>query len=869
MSSSIPWHRRLEARTLAGVTAIIGLSLAVLLLRTGSVFTSHAMERARDELTAGRAAFSHLLTTRSQLVAAQARLITGLPVFRAHMTDARLAADEATMTAMAEMYRDELTAAFTIVSDRRGQWLASPGLPARAGGPLRPLVAAAALGDERREIVALQGGLFLVVAEPALFGDEVLGTLTIGYALDNRLAEQVAQATGHDVALVADRRISGSSLARDGRLQLASALHANEHPFTEPGLVVRARLGSADYVGTSYPLLSAPDGAPVGRLILLESWEPTAAFIAQVRTRMIGTGALVFVLAVAITLFLSRRLSRPLRQLAEVAREIAAGRWDRRVSPAGGAEAELMAQAFNDMTESLSHWHAEAAQRAEQLEAAYQRYFAVMQSVHDPIVSTDANGAILFWHPRAEALFGFSEPEALGRPFASLLAPCCQERYAMSVQALTGGTPDAPQALTFDGEGIRHDGTPFPLELSLASWSSGGQTCLTAVIRDVTERQKADELLRQRDQQLREAQKMDAIGRLASGIAHDFNNSLMVIQGHAEMLNASLPDDDARRRKVDVIVQATVGAAAITRRLLTFGRKQTSDTRVIDPRELVAGAQKVLGRLLGDNIKVIAESDREPGYIRIDPDQLDQVIMNLAINARDAMPSGGELRFMVRNEGAEVVIEVSDTGCGMDRETAARIFEPFFTTKAAGQGTGLGLSIVYGIITQSDGRIELRTAPDRGTTFELRLPRVERPAEAPAATVPAPVAVASGTETILIAEDKPLVRRILRKALTGAGYTILEAENGEQALTLARAHEGRIHLLLTDVVMPGTGGYDLSQALMALRPETRTVFMSGHPPGSAARAQVDSSGWPCLQKPFSFETLSRAMRQVLDSERAA
>jgi PAS domain S-box-containing protein len=869
MAACIPWHRRLEARALASVAAIIAVSLVALTVVADEAVSGHAMSRAQDELAAGHAAFANIITTKGELAAAQVRLITGLPVFRAHMTDSRLANDAPTMAAMAGMYREELRAGFLIVSDQKGRWLANAGgPPAPASTALAEMVSSTARGAAHRRVLALERGLFLVVSEPALFGDEVLATLTTGYALDNTMAQEVARTTGRDVALVTGATVSGSSLTHDARMQLASILHAEENPFTGPGVVTLARLGTAEYAGASFPLVSPEDGVAAGQLILLESWAPTEAFIAQIRTRLLWAGALVFLLAVSISIVLSRRLSRPLRQLAEVASEITAGRWDRRVSPGGTAEAAVMAEAFNNMTASLSHWHAEAAQRAEQLQAAYQRYFAVMQSVHDPIVSADGTGAILFWHPRAEALFGFSEREAIGRPFSSLLAPGCQERYAAAVRAITTDEASGPDALTFDGEGVRGDGTLFPLELSLAAWNCGGQTCLTAVVRDVTERQKAEELLRQRDQQLREAQKMDAIGRLASGIAHDFNNSLMVIQGHAEMLAATLGEDDGRRKKVDVIVQATVGAAAITRRLLTFGRKQEGDLRVVDPRDLVAGAQKVLGRLLGDNITVLSEHDGQRGYIRIDPDQLDQVIMNLAINARDAMASGGELRFHVRNEGSEVVIAVTDTGCGMDSDTAARIFEPFFTTKGVGQGTGLGLSIVYGIITQSEGRIEVQTAPGHGTTFLLRLPRVEPPAEA-APVLSAPVAVARGTETILIAEDKPLVRRILRKALVGAGYSVLEAENGEQALELALTHEGRIHLLLTDVVMPGRGGYDLAQALMAARPETRTLFMSGHPPGSSARALVDSSGWPCLQKPFSFETLSQRMREVLEAERAA
>ncbi|HEY6361021.1 MAG TPA: ATP-binding protein, partial [Vicinamibacterales bacterium] len=434
-----------------------------------------------------------------------------------------------------------------------------------------------------------------------------------------------------------------------------------------------------------------------------------------------------------------------------------------------------------------------------------------------------------------------------------------------------------------DGHGVRLDGGEFPLELTLASWSSGGQTCLTAVIRDVTERRRAEEELRLRDQQLREAQKMDAIGRLASGIAHDFNNSLMVIQGHAEMLSLNLPESDPRRKKADVIIQASAGAAAITRRLLTFGRKQESDIRVVDPREQVTSVQKVLGRLLGDNIKVVSEAQGAPGYIRIDPDQLDQVIMNLAINARDAMPGGGELHFEVRNTtfsdpaacqrlsiapGEYVTIAVRDTGSGMGRETASSIFEAFFTTKEPGRGTGLGLAIVQGIIAQSHGRIEVETELGRGTTFFLHLPRVEAKNDTKR-IVPAQATLEPGTETILIAEDKPLVRRILKTALENAGYTVLEAATGEEALDVARLYSGHIHHLLTDVVMPGAGGFALYEALTALRPGTTVIFMTGHPPGAAARKDVDRSGAVCLQKPFSFDVLSRQLRAILDAARAA
>ena len=884
MPVAIPWHQRLEARVLAGVTAIIGVSLAALTVVTGEVVARHSMNRAEADLASAQAAFSHLVSTQSELVAAQTRLITGLPVIRAHMTDSRLLSDVATMEAMAEMYREELDAAFTIVSDARGRWLANPGLlPGASRERLATLIKATAAGRKQREILALDGHLFIVVTEPAMFADEVLGTLTTGYALDNVLAYELARTTGRDVALIAGTTISGTSLSPAPRARLQDLLQAEAGPFATTGTILVTQLGKEEYVAATFPLTSSANLPVPGQLVLLESWAPTQAFIDQIRWRLLWTGALVFVLGIGASLLLSRRMSRPLRDIAEVAAEIAQGHWNRRIDPVGSAEAVAMANAFNDMTVSLSHWHDQARQRAEQLQASFQRFRAVTLSVHDAIVSTDGSGAIIFWHPRAEALFGFTEDQALGRTFSSLLAPALHDRYATAVQDLTRDSADAPHAATIDGEGVREDGTTFPLELSLASWKSGEQTCLTAVIRDVTERRRAEEELRLRDQQLREAQKMDAIGRLASGIAHDFNNSLMVIQGHAEMLALGLPEADARRKKVDVIVQSAVGAAAITRRLLTFGRKQESDVRVVDPREQVTSVQKVLGRLLGDNIKVVSNAEGTPGYIRVDPDQLDQVIMNLAINARDAMPNGGELRFNVRNSvfkdpaacgrlglapGEYVTIAVTDTGCGMDEETASRIFEAFFTTKEAGRGTGLGLAIVQGIITQSHGSIEVQTAPGRGTTFLLHLPRVQAKNE-PIRAVSRQAMLERGTETILIAEDKPLVRRILRTALENAGYTVLEAVDGEQAVEVARRHPGHIDLLLTDVVMPGAGGFALYQALKAVRPTTDVIFMTGHPPGAAARADVDSSGCVCLQKPFSFDVLSRELRAVIAAARAA
>jgi len=393
------------------------------------------------------------------------------------------------------------------------------------------------------------------------------------------------------------------------------------------------------------------------------------------------------------------------------------------------------------------------------------------------------------------------------------------------------------------------------------------------IVRDVTEQRRLQA-------QLMQAQKMEAVGRLAGGVAHDFNNLLTVIISYSDLLLEDLGRDDPKREDVAAVRKAAEGAAALTHQLLAFSRQQVLQPKVLDVNATVASTEKLLRRLIGEDIQLVAKLGSGLGSVKADPGQIEQVIMNLAVNARDAMPAGGQLTIETANvemdeayvrghplaqPGRYVMLAVSDTGTGMDEQTKAHIFEPFFTTKELGKGTGLGLATVYGIVKQSGGFIWLYSEPGHGTSFKIYMPRVDESAEraTPAAAAPLP----RGTETILVVEDAPAVRAVTRQVLERQGYTVLEAPNGGAALVLATKHHGPIHLLLTDVVMPGVNGRQLAEQLARPRPDMMVLFTSGYTDDSVVRHGVLESGIAYLQKPFTPDGVARKVREVLDSSR--
>jgi PAS domain S-box-containing protein len=417
----------------------------------------------------------------------------------------------------------------------------------------------------------------------------------------------------------------------------------------------------------------------------------------------------------------------------------------------------------------------------------------------------------------------------------------------------------------------RKDGTRIRVQLSVRAIrdTEGHVEFYEAFVRDITTQ-------RQLEAQLAQAQKMEAIGRLAGGVAHDFNNLLTVILSYSELLLEELPKDSSNRDDIGQIRKAAQGASELTRQLLAFSRQQVLEPKVVDLNAAVSGIERLLGRVLREDIQLRCTLSADAGTVRVDPGQLEQVIMNLAVNARDAMPHGGQLTVETGNvdldetymqahplaaPGRYVMLAVTDTGTGMDAATQARIFEPFFTTKEVGKGTGLGLATVQGIVQQSGGFIWVYSEPNHGTCFKIYLPRVDEPVSE-VATVAGDSLM--GTETVLVVEDVEAVRAVTRRMLERYGYRVLEAADGEAAIRLAANSTEHIHLLLTDVVMPNVSGRDLAEMFAKTFPDSKVLFMSGYTDDAIVRHGILQEGIAYLQKPFTPDSLASKVRRVLD-----
>jgi signal transduction histidine kinase/ActR/RegA family two-component response regulator len=401
-----------------------------------------------------------------------------------------------------------------------------------------------------------------------------------------------------------------------------------------------------------------------------------------------------------------------------------------------------------------------------------------------------------------------------------------------------------------------------------------------AIAQFFIEHEKAEEKMAALQEQLRQSQKMEAIGQLAGGIAHDFNNLLTVIKGYSQLSLMELQEGDALKGNIEEIQKAAERAANLTRQLLAFSRRQMMEMKVLDLNTLMRDLDKMLHRVLGEDIGLATLLAADLGRVKADAGQMEQAILNLAVNAKDAMLDGGKLTIETANveldgvyarahiavtPGRYVMLSVSDTGCGMSPEVKERIFEPFFTTKEKGKGTGLGLSTVYGIVKQSGGYVWVYSEPGQGTTFKIYLPRVEEEADALHRRVDVGD-LQRGKETVLLVEDEAPVRGLAVRVLRNQGYRVLEAANGQEALSVAGEHAGeKIHLLLTDVVMPQMGGKELTDRLKALRPEIKVVFTSGYTDNAIVRHGVLEPGTDFLQKPFSPAALAQKVREVLDA----
>ena len=520
----------------------------------------------------------------------------------------------------------------------------------------------------------------------------------------------------------------------------------------------------------------------------------------------------------------------------------------------------------------------ESASLYTQVRQAEAKYRLIFENAVEGIFQATPDQHLLTVNPSMARILGYSSPQELIADFNATgrrlwTQPETTEAIANALESTGVVEGLAVEAYRKNGESIW-----LSLNLRLVKDEHGATVYHEGTIEDVTARTEAESHRKELEQQLRQSQKMEAIGQLAGGVAHDFNNLLTAINGYSSLALQRAEPDERLHSYLEEIKKAGERAANLTRQLLAFGRKQMLKPVPLNLNDVVSEMSKMLRRLIGEDIFFEARFDSELKQIRADPGQIEQVLVNLVVNSRDAMPQGGTLKIETANfaidhefasrhlglsTGNYVVLTVSDNGCGMDEKTKARIFEPFFTTKEKGRGTGLGLSTVYGIVTQSGGNIWVYSEPGEGTVFKVFLPQFQPENEAPV-KAPVDMVVPRGSETILLVEDEDVVRGLARQILEQAGYNVLDARGGEEAIRLCRERRGPIDLLLTDVVMPETSGKEVAERLTRLRPMTRVLYMSGYTDDAIVHHGVLDSDVEFIQKPFTPVALARKVREVLD-----
>jgi PAS domain S-box-containing protein len=535
---------------------------------------------------------------------------------------------------------------------------------------------------------------------------------------------------------------------------------------------------------------------------------------------------------------------------------------------AGAADYLVKGQIDASLLERSLRYAAAGWQAEEALRESEERFRTLSASAPLGIFQTDAEGRMIYCNARCQRLTGLTSEE------------CRDYGWCQAIH------PEDRQAVLDEWSQGRREGGEFSREyrlrtpLGVEHWVSARSAPIVCgeghlaghvgTLEDISARKQLEE-------QLRQSQKMEAIGRLAGGVAHDFNNMIGAITGYADLLLQRVGADPVLRGFLEEILKAGERASALTRQLLAFGRKSAIAPQDLDLNGVVANVYQMLRRLIGEHIELVTVPDPATTPVKADPAQIEQVLLNLAINARDAMPQGGTLTITAKNvvlteseasnqpgirPGAYVLLAVADTGCGMDEETRARIFEPFFTTKEPGKGTGLGLATVYGIVEQSGGQIEVESQPRAGATFRIYLPRSGE-ARQPQQAADGPVNAVAGSETILLVEDEPVVRKMVHEVLWMNGYTVLEAIQGDDALRLWAEHPGKIDLLLTDVMMPGMSGRELAQRVTSAQPNTKVLFMSGYTDETVLRHGVFDAGTAFIQKPFRPGALAQKVRELL------
>ncbi|MDE3169602.1 MAG: response regulator [Acidobacteriota bacterium] len=695
-------------------------------------------------------------------------------------------------------------------------------------------------------ILRLSSGMVMAVSSPVVNGvsdDSRTGTLIIGRLLNGDEVSRLSEITRLPLELEPFDLTSD-----DPGFRAAAASFAGGQPdFVDPL--------SSTQMAAYQPVLDV-HGKTVAIMrvdLPRKIYQQGQTSIVQFLLLLVAAG---FVFGAVVLYLLEKFVLSPVAALSEDVVKIgASGDIAARLETFGSDELGFLGNSINTMLDDLEKIGIERNAERARLAVMLENVPAVLWTTNAELVVTSAMGAGL-------AGVGLPSREAPGLPVLDFFRTRDPEFPAIAAhrKALAG----EPTSFETPWQTRQFQGHVRPLK-----GADGATQGVIGVALDVSDRERLVD-------QLRQSQKMQAVGELAGGVAHDFNNLLMVVKGHAQILHDRLSESPALQHNIEQVEKAADRAASLTRQLLAFSRKQVLQPRVLDMNEVVGGMIKMFSRVIGENIEMTFVPGGNLGRVKADPGQIEQVLLNLVVNARDAMPNGGRLTIETSNTeldksytakhvvqpGPYVMLTVTDTGCGMDLDTQARIFEPFFTTKGPGKGTGLGLATVYGVVKQSGGYIWVYSEVDRGTTFKIYLPLVTEEVERGSADKEKKK-TAPGSETVLLVEDEQNVRELVGDYLRSAGYNVIDAEDGEHALKSAAAYKGRIHILVTDVVMPHMSGPDLAAKLAPLRPGMKVLFISGYTDDTVFRHGVLEGGVAYLQKPFNLKSVSQKIREVL------
>ena len=784
-------------------------------------------------------------------------------------------------SAMGQLY-PKMNLPVFVMADTNGKILYRAGKEKEPrAGTLREMRAFEKALKGEQVITATRGpegfGIWAIVPVHVFEKGKPSGLLILGSRIDNDFAKKIARETGSQVFLATpDGVIAGSydiGIPNVFNPSLAKSSLAGRKPIF---FMDRKRYRSYTYVPMNvvdqeFCLMIETDISVIQDLLTRN------------RTRMTEWGFLIVIgIALAgagLTLTLIWPLNRLYGKALHVIREYSGGGLE---GIPRGNELSTLVRANDLMLETIKNHLSERTRAEHSLRETSRTLQALIEASPLAVIVSDVSGTVRVWNPAAARISGWREEEAIGRPDPLSSADGNRELRTTCDLVLRGER--------FSNVEIRarnRGGSEIVLAFSGAPLvdERGKIVAMMTIVADITEAKTAEEALRRSEERLRLSQKVEAVGKLAGGVAHDFNNLLSVITGYSELLLLRLDDRNPARREIEEIRKAGERAASLTQQLLAFSRRQVLKPKLLRLPGVVENLGTMLRRLIGEHIVFVTETHTDTWTIRADQGQLEQILMNLAVNARDAMPEGGKLVVSTANvefdvpfvEGELIIppgqystLEVADNGCGMDEGTRSRIFEPFFTTKEAGKGTGLGLATVYGIVKQSGGYIRVRSTPGRGSIFTVFLPR----AAAEAFETEKERPEIGGMEetrgrTILLVEDEETVRELANEIFRGAGYTVLEAPDGNQALAVWERHEGKIDLVVTDVVMPGMNGIELARRLDCLRPGIPTLFMSGYSETAVEDLGSIIKERAFLQKPITPTNLSRKVREILSGPESA